>query len=157
VLDRATPAPEEDDEPGQETDRADWVNKAGDESVRMAETVLTWINELAPGNALRLKFNKYYIGLQRDGLPNNFMTSRPRRKGLNIEFRIDQSDELTARLEDSGVSTMSCDRKWKRYRISVGTEDLATRRELIGEFIELALGVPASSRSVLPVGVPSAL
>lgn len=139
VLDLALPAVEEEDEPGQETDRAYWVSKGG-EMVHLADKVLAMINELSP--RLGLKYNKYYIGLQRDGLADNFVTFRPRRKYLLVEFRIDRSDELTARLEDSGLTLMAYDQQWRRYRVQLVETDLTTQRELLNELFRRSLRLP---------------
>ena len=81
VLDLALPAPEEEDEPGQETDRAYWVQKSAPTTLKMADQLLEKINDLGPG--LSLKYNKYYIGLQRDGVADNFITFQTPQEALD--------------------------------------------------------------------------
>ena len=44
----------------------------------MADELLGITNSLGP--ELTLKYNKYYIGLQRDGVADNFVTFTPRKK-----------------------------------------------------------------------------
>lgn len=140
VLDLALPAPEEDDEPGQETNRDYWLSR-GSEAVRLADLLLVRINDIAPG--MSLKYNKHYIGLQRDGIADNFVTFRPRRRHLVAEFKIDLSDELDARLEDEGIEMLNYDQRWRRYRFQLTEADLETHRALLGELLLMAMGRPA--------------
>lgn len=104
--------------------------------------MLEWINEQGPG--LSLKYNKYYIGLQRDGVPDNFMTFRPRRKHLIMEARIERSEELDARLEDAGLTTIAYDKRWKNYRFQLVPADLRTHSDLIVDIIRMARGLPTA-------------
>lgn len=56
VLDLALPAPEEEDDPGQETDRAYWESKSSKVTLGMADRLLEMINDQGAG--LKLKYNK---------------------------------------------------------------------------------------------------
>jgi len=143
VLDLALPAPEEEDEPGQETDRAYWVQKSAPTTLKMADQLLEKINDLGPG--LSLKYNKYYIGLQRDGVADNFITFRPRKKHLILEARIERSEELDARLEEAGITTITYDKRWKNYRFQLMPGDLKTHSELLLDVIRMARGLPTTS------------
>lgn len=141
VLDLALPAPEEDDEPGQETDRTYWEHKATKTSVQIADKVLEMINIDGPSYAL--KYNKHYIGLARDGMADNFVTFRPRRKHIIIEWRIPRSEELDARLDDSGMSMLGYDKRWGRYRAQIDSaKELTTHAELVTDLNRMARGVP---------------
>jgi hypothetical protein len=150
VLDLALPAPEEEDEPGQETNREYWTTRASIDTVAMADRLLQLINEIAPG--LSLKFNKYYIGLQRDGLADNFVSFAPRRKYLVTEFRIAESEELTARLEDSGLTVRGYDKQWRKYRLQLTEMDLTVHRDLLADLVRLALGQPTEAPLMLSPG-----
>lgn len=140
VLDIALPAPEEEDEPGQETDRGYWQAKSSPEIVKMADKLLSLVNAQGPG--LSLKYNKYYIGLQRDGVPDNFVSFTPRKKYLIWELRIDRTDELDVRIEESGLTAMPYDKQWKKYRIQLQPADLVEHEQLLTELIRLARGLP---------------
>lgn len=140
VLDLALPAPEEEDEPGQETDRGYWLQKSAPPILKMADQLLERINDQGPG--LSLKYNKYYIGLQRDGVADNFITFRPRKKFMALEARIDRTEELDTRLEEAGIPTLVYDRRWKKYRLQLGPADIKTHRELIVDIIRMARGLP---------------
>jgi len=140
VLDLALPAPEEEDEPGQETDRAYWESKSSKLTIAMADHLLKLINE--QGEGLSLKYNKYYIGLQRDGVPDNFVTFRPRKKHMIWELKIERTDELDARIEDAGLSTLPYDKRWKNYRVQLQPKDDKIHEKLMVELIRLARGLP---------------
>ncbi|NCD18811.1 MAG: hypothetical protein EOL89_02330 [Actinobacteria bacterium] len=141
VLDIALPAPEEDDEPGQETDRTYWVTKSSPTMVKLADSLLELIN--AQGAEMSLKFNKYYIGLQRDGMADNFITFRPRKTHLIWELRIDPTEELDARVDDSGMTRLAYDKRWKKYRLQLAPSDVKTNKPLVVELIRMARGLPA--------------
>lgn len=145
VLDLALPAPEEEDEPGQETDRGYWLEKSAPSILEMTDQLLEWINEQGPG--LSLKYNKRYIGLQRDGVPDNFITFRPRRKHLAVEARIERTEELDTRLEEAGIATLPYNKRQLMYRLSLGPADIKSNRELFGDIIRMARGLPTAPMS----------
>ncbi len=111
VLDLALPAPEEEDEPGQETDRPYWEARSTPALLNFTDKILDYIN--AQGPAMSLKYNKHYIGLQRDGVADIFNQFLPRKNHVIWELRLDQSDELDALIEGSGLSELPYDKRWK--------------------------------------------
>lgn len=140
VLDQMTlgPADDEDEAAEQATDRSYWEHKATKASVALADRLLAVVNEIEP--SVGLKFNKFYVGLVRDGVADNFITFRPRRQVLVAEFRIPRSDELTSRLEEQGVETLEYDRRWGRYRLRLTAADVDTHEALLRELVETSLG-----------------
>lgn len=145
VLDLALPALEEEDEPGQETDRNYWEARSDPAIMRVMETLLGLINQL--GDPVVLKYNKHYVGLQRDGVADNFVQFRPRKKHLGCELRIDFSEELDAQIEASGLAQIQYDKRWKRYRLQLKPADVAANRALLQELIRLARHLPAEPLS----------
>ncbi|WP_299442248.1 hypothetical protein [uncultured Phycicoccus sp.] len=143
VLDLALPAPEEEDEPGQDTDRSYWQSRSSAEIVNMADRLLEVVNEQGPG--LSLKYNKNYIGLQRDGVPDNFVSFRPRKEHLIWEVRIERDEELDARLEESGLNVMSYNKRWRQYRLHLVPGDLKSHGELIVDLVRRARGLPETT------------
>jgi hypothetical protein len=132
-------AQEDEDEPGQSTDRAFWEERGSTTTVRLAEDFLAVLNTFAPGH--ELKFNKHYVGLSRSGLANNFMTFRPRRSHLIVEFRIPQSEELTARLDAGGLDLLSYEKRFGYYRVRVSGSELAEHSGLLKELVATSAGV----------------
>lgn len=140
VLDIALPAPEEEDEPGAETDRNYWQQKTSTAIIKVADQLVEMTNKLGPG--LALKYNKSYIGLQRDGVADNFLEFTPRKKHMIVGFRITRTDELDARLEQSGLTQQSYDKQWRRYRIQLQPGELDEHADFILDLIKLARELP---------------
>ena len=93
---------------------------------------------LLPDPALELKYNKFYVGLAKDGQPHNFVVFRPRKNTLMLTLRLQPSAETQASLEASGVEVVDFDKREAGYRLRVGVEDLETRGDVLRELIEKA-------------------
>lgn len=154
VLDLALPAPEEEDEPGQETDRSYWANRSDAPIMQLLDRFLDEIN--AQGEPVSLKYNKHYVGLQRDGVADNFVTFRPRKKHLIAEFKIDPSEELDSRIDEAGLTQIAYDKRWRRYRLQLKPADLTTNHPTLVELIRLARGLPAEPMKLPEASAPEA-
>ncbi|WP_144376939.1 hypothetical protein [Rhodococcus pyridinivorans] len=141
VLDLTSLGTEEEDEPGQATDRSYWVGKGTPETIAIADELLELINEITPGMAF--KYNKFYIGLTRNGVVDNFITLRIRKDFVLAEPRIPRTEELTAMLDEAGVDRMDYDSQWGRYRLRLRKSDLVERRDLLLDLIRRASDTPA--------------
>jgi hypothetical protein len=65
---------------------------------------------------------------------------------LIVEFRIPQTDEVTALIEQSGVEELTYVTRWGRYRLQLdGKADLNKHRALVADLIRRASGTPAST------------
>jgi hypothetical protein len=113
-------------------DRAYWENRGTKATVAMADDVLALIRSFDP--LLELKYNKFYIGLAKNGQPNNFAIFRPRKNGLNLEVRLKPLDEVTQELEQVGLDVMDYDKKWSRYRIRLTKADIKKHEEFLQSF-----------------------
>lgn len=138
VLDLTRLGTDEEDEPGQATDRGYWISRSSEASVNLADRMVAMVNETMPG--ISLKYNKNYIGLARDGVPDNFIQFRPRKGTLLVEFRIPRSDDVTALIDDSGLDSLAYSKRWGRYRVRLTRNDLGNQSELLRELIGRASG-----------------
>jgi hypothetical protein len=102
VLDLGRHGTDEDDDAGQATDRQYWTDKASAATVALAEEMLGIANQVTR-RGLSLKYNKTYIGLAKDGIPENLVVFHPRKKGVLAEFKINQTDEVSALVEGAGI------------------------------------------------------
>lgn len=127
---------EEDEEVSEVTDRAYWESRGSKQTVAMAEEVLELINEFAPG--LELKYNKFYIGLAKQGQPNNFVVFRPKKSAMRFEPRLTQSEEIETKIDGSGLDVMEYDNRWGRYRVRLAKGDVKKYGALIQELCRLA-------------------
>lgn len=140
VLDLVRVGTEEEDEPGQATDRSYWISRGSSASVTVADQILALVNEITPGMAL--KYNKHYVGLTRDGIVDNFLAFRPRRENAIVDFRIPRGDEITALIDDSGVDSLEYDKRYGQYRLRLTTKDVAAHRDLLLELVRRASKTP---------------
>ena len=124
---------EEDEETHDVTDRAYWESRGSQTTVSMADTMLDLVKELDPG--FELKYNKFYIGLAKNGEPNNFVVFRPAKTFVRFEPRLERSDATQAQLEGAGLDVMDYDERWGRYRIRLTPEDLKKNREVLRQVV----------------------
>ena len=146
VLDRSTMVDYEDEEleTSESTNREFWERRSSVKILRLADDFLALIREVTKDTKLELKYNKRYVGLARAGMPDNFILLTPRKQQLILGFRILRSEELTTRLEDSGLEVLTYNRKNNRYRLKISIGDLQKHRELLSELISMSADVVAS-------------
>lgn len=138
VLDHQALGLVDEDEEVQETaDRAYWEQHRGSKgTVAIADELL----ELARvhDKKLELKYNKFYIGLAKDGRPDNFITFKPKKEFLRFEPRLKSSPETQSFLESAGLDVMDYDNRWGRYRIRLQPGDVQKYHKVISEVISKA-------------------
>jgi predicted transport protein len=120
---------DEDEEVRVPADRGYWEKRGSKQTLAMADEMLGWLHELDPG--LELKYNKFYIGLAKDGRPNNFISFRPQKDWLRVDIKLERSDETQAQLDASGLDVMDYEVRWGQYRIRVGKADLTKHKDLL--------------------------
>jgi hypothetical protein len=59
-----------------------------------------------PPRDLELKYNKFYIGLAKDGQPHNFVIFRAKKNSFRAEIRFASSPEIDQQLENAGIAVM---------------------------------------------------
>ena len=119
----------EEDEEAEPTDRSYWEQRASKATLAMTDTMLEISRQFDP--SLNLKYNKFYIGLVRNGQPNNFVVFRPKKDWVRCEPRLDRSDEVSQLLDSAGLNLMDYDSRWRRYRIRLGKDDVHKHKELL--------------------------
>ena len=143
VLDLMRLGTDEEDEPGQATDRTYWLNRGSHGSITALDALLEMVNDVTPGMAP--KYTKYYIGLARNGVADLYMSFRPRKDYLITEFRIPRSEEVAALLDDSGIETLEYDKRFSRYRIRLTAPEVTNHRDLLLDLMRRASGTPEPS------------
>ncbi len=127
----------DDEEEAEPTDRQYWLKKASEETVKMADTLLSQINKKYK-TGLELKYNKFYIGLAEGGNPNNFILFKPRKGSLNVEFSIPYSDQIQKEIEKKNIDDVGYQRRWERYRLRLTKKDLVAHKEFIEKMVDLS-------------------
>lgn len=127
---------DEDEEIKEKTDRNYWLNRGTEKTVSMADKLLSIINDFVGG--YEMKYNKFYIGLAKDGQPNNFVVFRPQKVALAIEVKLPYSDDVQKKIVDAGLDDMGYLKRWNVYRLRLTAEDIAEKKEVIKELLKLA-------------------
>jgi hypothetical protein len=137
VLDLVQLTPDDEDEAlSPPTDRGYWESKGSPKTLEIADEVLKIIQSEDPG--VEFKYNKHYIGLGRNGMPDNYVTFKPRKEVLGALFRIPRNDGTTEFIESSGLDVLEYDKRWGHYRARLTQSDLENRRDAITELIRQA-------------------
>ena len=115
------------------TNRDFWLKCGTETTVKMADEILEIVNSFKPGFAL--KYNKYYIGLAKNGQANNFTTCRPRKNYMILEFKLPKSNEIDAIIENAEIEKAAYDNQWKNYRIILYKGDVKKHAEVLKDLL----------------------
>lgn len=127
---------EDEDAEAAPTDRAYWEQRATKATVGLADDLLGTVRQFDP--SLELKYNKFYIGLSRDGQPYNFVTFRPKKSHLNLELKLPQTEELDAKIEEAGIETLEYNKRWGTYRLRLTKDQVKSKADVLRELMQLA-------------------
>lgn len=118
------------------TDRTYWDKRASKDSLKITDNLLKELGDLT--QEYKLKYNKHYIGLEKDGMANNFISFIPRKTSMILHLKLDKVEEIDELLEQSDLDTMAYDKQWKQYRIRLNQKDIKTNAELIKDLVSRA-------------------
>lgn len=118
------------------TDRAYWERMSSSRIVQMADNILTICKGF--DTSLDLKYNKAYIGFTRGGITFNFASCAPKKSAMNLAIKLEKDDEITAKLEKSGLNLLDYDASWGAYRIKLIPEDTLRHQPLLTELLKAA-------------------
>lgn len=127
---------EEDEEIAEATDRGYWEDRGSKKTVAMADQLLQSAKMHDP--SLELKYNKFYIGLAKNGQPSNFVVFRPKKSFIRFEPRLSDSPQMQERLDAAGLDVMDYDKRWGRYRIRLQPSDIEKNKKILEEIISEA-------------------
>ena len=127
---------EDEDAEAVPTDRAYWEQRATKRTVALADQLLDLLRKFDP--ILTLKYNKFYIGLAKNGQAFNFVSFRPKKNHTIFELGLPQTAELDNKVDEAGLGTLEYDKKWRRYRLRLTEEDIKSKSEILEELSKLA-------------------
>lgn len=127
---------DEDEEVKEVTDRNYWLTRAAQSTVKMADEVIEIINSFKPG--YELKYNKFYIGLAKDGQPNNFCIFRPKKNYMRIEIKHSKTPEFDEIIETNELDDMGYDNRWGAYKIKLDKGEVSKKEAVLKELLEKA-------------------
>ena len=127
---------DEDEDTRDIVDRSYWENLGTKKTITMVDNLLEIAKEFNP--SLELKYNKFYIGLARNGQPCNFFIVKPKKDFIRFKVRLKKSDETQERLENAGLDYMGYDNRWGYYRIRLKPGEIEKNKEILKEIIKEA-------------------
>ncbi len=127
---------EDEDAEAAPTDRSFWESKATKSTVALADQLLEVVREFDP--SLELKYNKFYIGLSKDGQPFNFVTFRPKKNQINLEVKIPETEETDAKIDAAEIETLEYNKRWGLYRLRLTKDDIKNNSETLRDLIHAA-------------------
>jgi hypothetical protein len=136
VLDVQTLGTEEDDSPALVTDRDYWESESTKQVLTLVDSLIELAREIDP--RLVARYNKYYIGLGIDGLANNFLTFKPRKKNCCLQIKIPSSVNTDEILENTNMQLLDYDKRWRNYRIQIIQDDVEAHREVLLDLMKQA-------------------
>ena len=117
------------------TDRAYWEKRATKRTVALADQLLDLLRKFDP--TLTLKYNKFYIGLAKDGQPYNFVSFNPKKDRITFRIRL-QTDEFDRKIDEAGLDALEYNKNWRLYRLRSKEEDIKSKSEILEELSRLA-------------------
>ncbi|SKA65403.1 hypothetical protein SAMN02745111_01090 [Eubacterium uniforme] len=98
VLDRVSYAVDEEDEV-EPTDRNYWNKKS--DVIKYVDEIFEDVIEYAPG--FELNYNKYYIGVRKNGISQNFISFKPKKKFIYLNVKCGDDSNYIEELNEAGV------------------------------------------------------
>ncbi|MBR3153036.1 MAG: hypothetical protein IKF52_05525 [Clostridia bacterium] len=128
VIDRITLGVEDDDI-NEVTDRNYWENRSTSKMMKNVDEIFKDLGELVEG--YELKYNKFYVGLSKDGYVRNFISFQPKKSFIYVTFKGNEDNEKIRRIEESGIE-FSYESRWRQYKIRINNiEEYRKYRDLI--------------------------
>ena len=100
----------------------------------MADNLLDLIREF--DQSIELKYNKFYVGLAKDGRPFNFITFLPRKKHILLRMKLLKSEDFDGRIDAADIDTL--DHLYGMYRLRITNGDLDSKSNVIKELMHEA-------------------
>ena len=125
------------------TDRLYWEKRATKNTVSLADKMLKILHILDP--TLKLKYNKFYIGLEKDGQPYNFVTLIPTKNKLNFELKLPRTEDYDAKIEKAELDQLEYNKRDQLYRLRLTVEDVETKEGILKDLSSLAYDRKKSS------------
>jgi predicted transport protein len=127
---------EDEDAEAAPTDRSYWESQASKVTMGIADELLGIIKEFDP--SLELKYNKFYIGLSKDGQAYNFVMMRPKKKRLTLDIRLPKSDDLDLKIDGADIETLEYNKRWGLYRLRLDKADVKSRTDVLKNLVQMA-------------------
>ena len=133
VLDRVSLATE-DEESYETTDRAYWESRSTPKMLKMVDNVFLSLDALVGG--YELKYNKFYIGISKNGMVRNFISFKPKKNFMYLTVKGNEDPEQIKKIEDAGFD-VQYGARWKQYDIKINSmEQFQKNKDLFIEIVK---------------------
>lgn len=135
VFDRTIIGDDEEDitEP---TDRAYWENRSKPKTLKVIDDIFASLGELVDG--YEFKYNKFYIGLTKNGMAKNFISFKPKKDFFYLVIKGNYDESVLNALEEKGLESTYINR-WNEYDIKVHSiEEYKKHKDFLVELISNA-------------------
>lgn len=130
---------DEDEEVKEVTDRNYWIEKGSNHTILIADEALGLIQEI--DSSYEFKYNKFYIGLTKRGITDNFVVFRPRKEVTRMDIRLQKSNEISDFIENSGLDFLDYSSRNRRYRIYLKEGDTEKHKHTLITLFKKSLGI----------------
>lgn len=127
---------DDEDQMAEPTDRAYWENRVGKQTMQTVDQLVGIVRKV--DSAFSAKYNKAYVGPARNGLATNFVLFAPKQQFVRVELRLERSDEVQSRLEQSGIDLMEYNARSQRYKFRLGSGDVEKHQTILEELFALS-------------------
>ena len=117
------------------TDRNYWENRSTKKMMNIVDNLLTIVHSFAP--EYQLNYNKYYIGLSKDGVANNFVHFKPKKQWVVLLAKVSQVEELNKELDSADIE-WKYEVKYGWYNLHLKTGDENKYNGLLSKIVGLA-------------------
>ena len=119
------------------TDRNYWENKSTTKILKTIDNIFDNLSQYVSG--YELKYNKFYIGLSKDGIAKNFIEFKPKKNWLYFIFKGDEDTNKIEELEKAGLEVSYIPR-WKEYDVRINNfEEIKKHQELLKKMVESSM------------------
>jgi len=136
ILDEAKFDLLEEDSLSEPSDKPYWEKRATKETMKLTEKILKTLSDITL--EYKLKYNKHYIGLEKNNIANNFISFVPRKNVVILNIKLERSEDIDDLIENSDLDTLNYDKQWKQYRLRLTENDLGSNLEIIKKLVEQA-------------------
>lgn len=136
VVERVTLATDDEDD-YEVTDRNYWEKRSTPKMLKAVDEIFRSISVYAPN--YEFKYNKFYIGLSKDGIAKNFVSFKPKKNYLYLCVKGNEDIEKAQAIEKAGLDIVY-DSRWKQYKIRLNDfADYQANKEQLDALIKTAM------------------
>lgn len=136
VIDRVTLGSDEDDVT-EITDRNYWENRSTTKMLKNVDYIFNDFGELV--NGYEFKYNKFYIGLTKDGLVKNFVEFQPKKNYIYLILKGNENQEIKDKFENAGLE-VNYESRWKQYKIRINNiDEYKKNRKIIIDLVKYSM------------------